>query len=1255
MKTIILSMALITGAGWASASSAQQHYQAGDKVTYNGDTYQCKPWPSDGWCNLASYQPGVGEFWPKAWDLLNKQGLPKAFINTSIHPEFDLGQTKPQTDQIYFYLGQCWQAKNAPGKWETPREGWFWQAASCQPKVPPKAYPMMAVARDGKHYIWRDNNTLLTVDYQFSEVSINKQALSESAYQGLGQYIDQLSGAFNLDANTLGVFLSNDLYLEYSIAEQAILPGYPIPMSERFEGMQTGVVGVMRWRNSDRIYAFYNDGSYDRITLSSGKVDNGYPKAVAGHWPGLENYGTEIIGISTVLPDFADVFLTDNRVARYDLAADRVVAGYPKHLPASLIDAPYNNPLEIRAGVDATGWITAAGNTGYNEWQDPRAAEQAAKLTAAFALNNASNAWFLNDGQYVEVDPATGNVLPGFPVDRDEVWQGIAADRTIVGALKWNDQRAFLFLDDGSYLRMNLTTKSVDSGYPKAINDSTWPGLGKYANNISAVLNHGYDYADIILTDQTIVRYSISADKLISEPAPMACYSDYLGLDKNATCELNFISAPYLQAPGPDRMTVMFEMQAKGGVVEYWQQGEQAQQVAASVSKEDPMALVQEATLTNLAPNTTYQYRVMVGKQASETYQFRTYPASSAQQAQAKFIAISDVQRGNENVLTEIVNGIIKHECDGQVVKCSQTLAGIIMAGDITETGGDRSNWRKDLMARMKAIAPYVPMIPVTGNHDYHSDAELTNYRSYFAPPQNGSSEYPEHWYTLDYLGLRIIGLDSYPVSGINGRFNRNTLETQRNWLTDTLAQSNDKSFVMAAFHHPCLSEMWLKGESIGMCEAVRMLEDFSAETGITSGHVYGHTHSYSRGQSRDVPHLWLNAASVSGTLEPLNDQSYIEREVFDYDTIAVSNNHYGYSTLEFDFNANTMVTKRRDFDRTAQTFPQTDQAQFAPEGVVAAPIPAAPSVQTLSDLALAVTGVDNAYELHWQVSKQADFSGLVFDLWGNDTRVENWQYQRDVKKIAGSRPIGHQPENLQKGADISKLPLAQLLAQRGRAIGGDDQFYWRKLYTGQATHSSKLNEYDNQYRPSLSVEPGETLYWRARSRSSNMVWSDWSDTAPVAVTGSISDNLLDDNQWQVTQGVMQRINVPTSSQFAPASNSKVWAGKGHGGATTNGNQDWMQQSLAVTGGEKLLLSVAMTTWENRDKPAVKALVRTGDGKLTELARLTTRYARVWDYRQQVLQLPNDAVEVIIVVGGQGNAGNDNDIYFDQLALKRML
>ncbi len=47
-------------------------YSGGSQVQNAGSLYECKPYPYEGWCNGAAwaYEPGVGDHWQDAWDLV---------------------------------------------------------------------------------------------------------------------------------------------------------------------------------------------------------------------------------------------------------------------------------------------------------------------------------------------------------------------------------------------------------------------------------------------------------------------------------------------------------------------------------------------------------------------------------------------------------------------------------------------------------------------------------------------------------------------------------------------------------------------------------------------------------------------------------------------------------------------------------------------------------------------------------------------------------------------------------------------------------------------------------------------------------------------------------------------------------------------------------------------------------------------------------------------------------------------------------
>jgi len=52
----------------------QGTYSGGQRVQSQGSAYECKPWPYDGWCGQAGYEPGVTSYWSDAWILIDYCG-----------------------------------------------------------------------------------------------------------------------------------------------------------------------------------------------------------------------------------------------------------------------------------------------------------------------------------------------------------------------------------------------------------------------------------------------------------------------------------------------------------------------------------------------------------------------------------------------------------------------------------------------------------------------------------------------------------------------------------------------------------------------------------------------------------------------------------------------------------------------------------------------------------------------------------------------------------------------------------------------------------------------------------------------------------------------------------------------------------------------------------------------------------------------------------------------------------------------------
>ncbi|MDG9669321.1 hemopexin repeat-containing protein [Hahella sp. CR1] len=176
-------------------------------------------------------------------------------------------------------------------------------------------------------------------------------------------------------------------------------------------------------------------------------------------------------------------FRNDQQYVRYDKVLDKSDGGYPK-------------------AVNNQTW------PGMETYRD--------LITASFQKDAGTSYYFLKNGQYINYDNIGDKVRSGYPKPiNNATWPGLEPYKDqIEAALRWHNQKVYFFLSNGDYIRYDINSDAVDSGYPKPINDNTWPGLGSYAKEITAAVKWSDSRGYIFLTGQRYLRYNISQDKV---------------------------------------------------------------------------------------------------------------------------------------------------------------------------------------------------------------------------------------------------------------------------------------------------------------------------------------------------------------------------------------------------------------------------------------------------------------------------------------------------------------------------------------------------------------------------------------------------------------------------------------------------------------------------------------------------------------------------------------------------------------------
>lgn len=231
------------------------------------------------------------------------------------------------------------------------------------------------------------------------------------------------------------------------------------------------------------------------------------------------------------------------------------------------------------------------------------------------------------------------------------------------------------------------------------------------------------------------------------------------------------------------------------GMVTFYPQGDpnhpvphEARSVTANTARlvdpflaNDPVVLWHTAELTDLAPGTTYVYRVGDGVHPWSAP--RTFTTAPAGPAPFSFVYMGDAQNGLDR-WGQLIQ---------QAARTRPTAAFYLMAGDLVNKGNERDKW-DEFFHFGCPIFSRRPIVPVIGNHECQG-GHPTFFMRQFAVPLNGPQGIePGRVYAFRYSNALFVVLDSNldPAS-------------QAGWLDETLADET-ATWKFVAFHHPAYS-----------------------------------------------------------------------------------------------------------------------------------------------------------------------------------------------------------------------------------------------------------------------------------------------------------------------------------------------------------------------------------------------------------------------------------------------------------------
>jgi predicted phosphodiesterase len=238
-----------------------------------------------------------------------------------------------------------------------------------------------------------------------------------------------------------------------------------------------------------------------------------------------------------------------------------------------------------------------------------------------------------------------------------------------------------------------------------------------------------------------------------------------------------FEIAPYIQQPKSTEVIVKWQTKAvPSAAVIFRNHGKDKWDKKNLV----PKSVLNEVTLSQLEPNTKYEYYVDLnttefGQVKSQTISFKTPP----QESNSVTFAVYGDSRSDSTTHRRVASAIAENFGD-KAQLC-------LHVGDLVENGLIFDSWPIEFFGPAEELLSRMPLYPVLGNHEMNSD----HYFDFFNLPGN------ERWYGFNRGPVHFIFLDSYSSLKPNSE--------QYKWLAGDL-KNCDSPWKVMVVHTPFFS-----------------------------------------------------------------------------------------------------------------------------------------------------------------------------------------------------------------------------------------------------------------------------------------------------------------------------------------------------------------------------------------------------------------------------------------------------------------
>ncbi|MBR1217225.1 hypothetical protein JQ557_04430 [Bradyrhizobium sp. U87765 SZCCT0131] len=188
---------------------------------------------------------------------------------------------------------------------------------SCQPKCIDAGVNWSG----GRHYLFKGNQYVRYTgedadDYYPRPIAGSWSGFPAAWSAGINAAVDWGNGK--------AYFFSGREYLRFDIAADKADGGYPRPIAGNWNGFaatwSSGIDAAVKW-SAGKVY-FFRGSEYLRFDVTTEKVDEGFPRPIAGNWPGFPHDWSSGIDAAVNWGDGTIYFFRGDRYVRYDVTPD---------------------------------------------------------------------------------------------------------------------------------------------------------------------------------------------------------------------------------------------------------------------------------------------------------------------------------------------------------------------------------------------------------------------------------------------------------------------------------------------------------------------------------------------------------------------------------------------------------------------------------------------------------------------------------------------------------------------------------------------------------------------------------------------------------------------------------------------------------------------------------------------------------------------------------------------------------------------